>query len=1625
MSLKEMGSLLPCFLVLALLFVSSMALSVAVEENDNVFLLVEADESIKEYLKADRGEVKVDYENGRYLIEISERDRAKYDNLFETIGDEERYQIHLDNWDMTFDRRDGMPKVPDRFHVNEENVKRSYIVQFIGPIKSGAWKDELRENGAFIERDMRNYAVLTRMDKVTKERIKDLETVAWVGRYKPAYKIRSELLDSDGIVDVQVVGWRDTNIRILMNKLDDVGATIGRYNGVGVICTIDTELLPYIATFSEVKWVDLHSPTRTFDNQANEITEVQEGWYSSWSGLPSRLTGAGQVIGIQDSGFSQGDQDMGHPDFFDGPLGDRVIRYEDRTGNSDPDGYGDGIAHGTHVAGVALGNGWCWRNSLGFDANLNTNYHYGEATGVAPEAYLSMDGVAGSNGGLTPSHSYWDNQESDDARVFSNSWGSAPADYDSNAANIDDRLDPYSGSSMTHAEEDIIVFAVGKDGPEQDTISPRSQSKNGLGIGGSENYRNEWHSAENPTKVADFSGRGGTFSEGRIKPDILAPATAAIGPLGAGEWEFLENNGGSVPQPNYIQEIDEYDYTIPGPGSDGIADYKYMGGTSTAAPQVAGGLLLIRQYYKDVEGILTPSNPLVKATLINGADRMSETLYEYPGYDQGWGRMNLKNSLYPDASSSIQFDEHTFTGTGTWDPSFDLNINSGDVPLKATLVWTDASGVDLYRQLDFEMTSPSGDTYHSGVNNYDSNGWTQPNTNNGDTVNNVHRVEVENPESGVWSMTVNGNSIPSNADCAIVISADFGPQETYDVDLQTDHPTTLKLVPGGSTHLPIKLRNWGTTSDTIVLTDNTPASLTTEYDPSSSSLALASEEEQAVDITLSADVGIIPDVYEFTITGTSQGDTSAQDNLRYNVQVLTEKIPYKGVIADSTVDESYADVLTFTDSGGTDYIFLAYRMDTTDGQQVHVKYSTLGTDGRPTGWSTPINVQAPSATPTETPPWIKLLHISGGTYEDRVMCYWNGGIPGTDPYRSEAKVTWTDPGSYGSWATPVQIDDNYGTDDTNTKRASYMLWRDNGTADGELMYVFEHLDSSEAGGTSGIGIAYTTTSDGGSSWANLSDVPGAAPGGDYHYFFPDGVTDQNNVNWHFFYYRESTGDSRMVVVKIQDNNGWSDEISVIGDLSGGDNHQYPRAAHQNRSGTNTVYCSALYDDGGVEWDLSTAYVQGDYTSSSSPSFTSQDHVAGTEISRSGYIESNVLATTTTEVDDHVWTGYQESGTSSFDYGRVNIHGLRSDDLYSTSTKEEITNDNNFKLNPQMDSLTIDGTSYVYTTYHMNEGDCRDVNFNIYLSIMHDSWEAVSDIQGPETYLVSTIGNYTEQSTFNLSATIDDTETGFSEIQDAQWIDTSTSVTDPTTIDWSGAASMALSGNTQIEVANDTISFSGFTTGWHRIWVRGQDEYNNWGTEYADHVDIYVYNPSVDVYSLGVLTAGGESNGWNFISYNKTRVDTVLTSILDDGTYGIPGNYDKVMWFDANNQEWRSYISGRDSRYNDLSSWDITMGLWIQMTSDDELEIEYDSPPTTTDITLYPGWNMVGYPSSTNRIASDILPSEVTKMGIFNKYAPYNIEYVAKLDFDTEAMVSGRAYWLYNGADYNVIWTVEY
>ncbi len=169
-----------------------------------------------------------------------------------------------------------------------------------------------------------------------------------------------------------------------------------------------------------------------------------------------------------------------------------------------------------------------------------------------------------------------------------------------------------------------------------------------------------------------------------------------------------------------------------------------------------------------------------------------------------------------------------------------------------------------------------------------------------------------------------------------------------------------------------------------------------------------------------------------------------------------------------------------------------------------------------------------------------------------------------------------------------------------------------------------------------------------------------------------------------------------------------------------------------------------------------------------------------------------------------------------------------------------------------------------------------------------------------------------------------------------------------------------------------------------------------------------------------LSAGGPSGGWNYISSTVIPDETGITDILDDPAYGIAGLYDRVMYYDGASHQWKSYVPGRDDHYNNLHSWDHTMGIWIRMTDNAILTIR-GIEPASTDITLYPGWNMVGYPS--NITGNNNLPNEVSIIGYFDADMEYNIAY----DYDPSSFVfePGKAYWVYNDEDFAVIWTVEY
>ncbi len=97
-----------------------------------------------------------------------------------------------------------------------------------------------------------------------------------------------------------------------------------------------------------------------------------------------------------------------------------------------------------------------------------------------------------------------------------------------------------------------------------------------------------------------------------------------------------------------------------------------------------------------------------------------------------------------------------------------------------------------------------------------------------------------------------------------------------------------------------------------------------------------------------------------------------------------------------------------------------------------------------------------------------------------------------------------------------------------------------------------------------------------------------------------------------------------------------------------------------------------------------------------------------------------------------------------------------------------------------------------------------------------------------------------------------------------------------------------------------------------------------------------------------------------------------------------------------------------------------MGIWIRMTTGDTLTIT-GSAPTSTDITLYPGWTMVGLPSSAS--GNHGLPAEVNIVGYFDASMEYNVAYTD----DVAAFVfePGRGYWLHNPTDVAITWTVDY
>jgi len=224
--------------------------------------------------------------------------------------------------------------------------------------------------------------------------------------------------------------------------------------------------------------------------------------------------------------------------------------------------------------------------------------------------------------------------------------------------------------------------------------------------------------------VLENSSSRGPAADGRIKPDITAH--------GQGQLSTNENNA-----------------------------YLSFGGTSGAAPGIAGVSAQLYQLYKDANSNQIPESALIKATLLNTANDYGNV---GPDFQFGWGLVNglraaklLEDGRY--------LDDNITQGT---ENNHTINVPANTKQVRFMVYWNDpaaTAGVTtaLVNDIDLTVTTPASaqllpwilDTTPNAAN------LNTPATNGADHLNNIEQVVINNPQAGNYTINISGFNIPS------------------------------------------------------------------------------------------------------------------------------------------------------------------------------------------------------------------------------------------------------------------------------------------------------------------------------------------------------------------------------------------------------------------------------------------------------------------------------------------------------------------------------------------------------------------------------------------------------------------------------------------------------------------------------------------------------------------------------------------------------------------------------------------------------------------------------------------------------------------------------------------------
>lgn len=205
--------------------------------------------------------------------------------------------------------------------------------------------------------------------------------------------------------------------------------------------------------------------------------------------------------------------------------------------------------------------------------------------------------------------------------------------------------------------------------------------------------------------------------------------------------------------------------------------YAPFGGTSGAAPGIAGITAQLHQAYSDLNGGDTAEGALLKAIMLNSANDYGNV---GPDFIFGWGIVNAYRA-------ALTIEENRFLA-GTVDPNgtqtHTIDIPEGVSQVKVMTYWRERESnlfttKSLINNIDTRLVK-DGDTFLPWILDPSPNPTTLdlPATKGIDDLNNVEQVAIENPVAGTYTLEVVGTELPFGAHDYFVVYEFITPTPT-------------------------------------------------------------------------------------------------------------------------------------------------------------------------------------------------------------------------------------------------------------------------------------------------------------------------------------------------------------------------------------------------------------------------------------------------------------------------------------------------------------------------------------------------------------------------------------------------------------------------------------------------------------------------------------------------------------------------------------------------------------------------------------------------------------------------------------------------------------------------------